>query len=140
MLRKHYPQLFPAGDPDSARAKAFSARVHELTAFLSDVLDIDLSGRGYDRQVTYHDSCSSLREMGISAQPRRLLESLDGLTSAEMEDGEVCCAFGAAFSERYPGTSNAMVVQKAARVAETGAPVLTSAHLGCLINIAGKRS
>lgn len=140
MLRKHYPQLFPAGDPDSARAKAFSARVHELTAFLSDVLDIDLSGRGFDRQVTYHDSCSSLREMGISDQPRRLLESLDGLTIVEMEDREVCCGFGGAFSVKYPDISNAMVVQKAARVAETGAPVLTGGDLGCLMNIAGKLS
>ncbi|MBI4724451.1 MAG: (Fe-S)-binding protein, partial [Rhodomicrobium sp.] len=65
MLCKHYPGLFdPATEPSwHARATAFASRVTELTAFLSDVLGVDFSGRAYPRRVTYHDSCSSFREM-----------------------------------------------------------------------------
>jgi L-lactate dehydrogenase complex protein LldE len=140
MLSKHYPGLF---DPETeqswhARAKAFSGRVHELTSFLSDVLRVDFAGRPYPRRVTYHDSCSSIREIGVAAQPRKLLKSLDGIAFIEMTDREVCCGFGGTFSVKYPDISNAMVTQKAGRAAETKAEVLTGADLGCLMNIAGK--
>jgi L-lactate dehydrogenase complex protein LldE len=58
----------------------------------------------------------------------------------EMSDREVCCGFGGTFSVKYPDISNAIVSQKAARVFETKAEILTGADLGCLMNIAGKLS
>jgi len=142
MLCKHYPGLFdPETEPSwHARATALASRVFELTAFLSDVLGVDFAGRAYPHRVTYHDSCSSFREMGVAAQPRKLLRSLDGIEFVEMSDREVCCGFGGTFSIKYPGISNAMVTQKASRVRETKAEILTGADLGCLMNIAGKLS
>jgi L-lactate dehydrogenase complex protein LldE len=140
MLSKHYPTLFdPETEPSwHARASGFASRVKELTAFLADDLGVDFTGRAFPCRVTYHDSCSSIREMGVAAQPRKLLKSMDGLELAEMSDREVCCGFGGAFSIKYPDISNAIVSQKAARALETKADVLTGADLGCLINIAGK--
>jgi L-lactate dehydrogenase complex protein LldE len=140
MLSKHYPALFdPESEPSwHARALAFASRVYELTAFLSDVLGVDFSGRAFPHRVTYHDSCSSFREMGVATQPRKLLRSLDGITFLEMSDREVCCGFGGTFSVKYPDISNAMVSQKVNRAMETKAEVLTGADLGCLMNIAGK--
>jgi L-lactate dehydrogenase complex protein LldE len=140
MLCKHYPGLFdPETEPSwHARALAFASRVSELTAFLADILGVDFSGRSFPRRVTYHDSCSSFREMGVAAQPRRLLQSLDGITFVEMSDREVCCGFGGTFSIKYPDISNAMVTQKADRAIETKAEVLTGGDLGCLMNIAGR--
>ena len=121
-----------------ARATAFAGRVYELTSFLSDILRVDFTGRAYPRRVTYHNSCSSFREMGVATQPRKLLQSLDGIAFVEMNDREVCCGFGGTFSIKYPDISNAMVSQKVDRIAETKADVLTGADLGCLMNIAGK--
>ncbi len=140
MLCKHYPGLFDAESEPSwhARASAFAARVYELTAFLSDVLGVDFAGRALPRRVTYHDSCSCFREMGVAAQPRKLLQSMDGIAFVEMTDREICCGFGGTFSIKYPDISNAMVTQKADRVLETKADMLTGADLGCLMNIAGK--
>jgi len=140
MFAKHYPALFDAETEPSwhARATGMASRVRELTAFLADDLGVDFAGRAYPRRVTYHDSCSCIREMGVASQPRKLLQSLDGLTLAEMSDREVCCGFGGAFSIKYPDISNAMVTQKVERAKETKAEVLTGADLGCLMNIAGK--
>jgi L-lactate dehydrogenase complex protein LldE len=142
MLCKHYPALFDAEDEPSwhARAVGLSRRVSELTAFLSDILGVDFAGRTFPRRVTYHDSCSSFREMNVASQPRKLLKSLDGLELVELKDREVCCGFGGTFSVKYPDISNAMVSQKADRVLETKASVLAGADLGCLMNIAGKLS
>jgi L-lactate dehydrogenase complex protein LldE len=90
--------------------------------------------------ATYHDSCSSLREMGTAEQPRALLRTVEGLSLIEAEDREVCCGFGGTFSIKYPDISNAMVTAKTAALARTEADLVLGGDLGCLMNIAGKLS
>ncbi len=138
MLRKHYPMLFE-DDPEMAeRARAFGARCHELVGFLTGVMRVAAVHAACPATATYHDSCSSLREMGTAAQPRALLATVEGLTLLEAEDREVCCGFGGTFSVKYPDISNAMVTAKAAALTRTGADMVLGGDLGCLMNIAGK--
>ncbi|MCW4113582.1 (Fe-S)-binding protein [Aurantimonas sp. MSK8Z-1] len=138
MLKKHYPELFAGDAAWEPRADAFSAKVHELVGFLSDVLGVTQVGARVETRATYHDACSGLRELGIKAQPRRLLESVEGLTLVELKDAEVCCGFGGTFCVKYPDISNAMVGKKAKAVAATGADLLLAGDLGCLMNMDGK--
>ena len=81
-----------------------------------------------------------LREVGIKAQPRRLLGSVEGLTLVEMDETEVCCGFGGTFAVKYGDISSAIVERKAQNIVESGAPTVLAGDLGCLINIAGKLS
>ena len=138
MLKKHYPGLFK-GDPQwEGRAIAFAAKVHELVSFLVDVRGATgVSARLVDT-VTYHDSCSGLRELGIQAQPRRLLSSIDGVKLVEMQDPDVCCGFGGTFCVKYPDISNAIVEKKTGNIEACGANTLLAGDLGCLMNMAGK--
>ena len=71
-------------------------------------------------------------------QPRRLLRSVGGLRLSEMTSPEVCCGFGGTFCVKYPEISNAMVGEKSADIAATGADTLLAGDLGCLLNMAGK--
>ncbi|MAW86379.1 MAG: Fe-S oxidoreductase [Phyllobacteriaceae bacterium] len=138
MLKKHYPGLF-AGDPVwEERAKAFSAKCHELVSFLTDVLGIESVSAKLDAVATYHDSCSGLRELKVQAQPRKLLASVDGLSVSEMRDPDVCCGFGGTFCVKYSDISNAIVERKTADITATGASLLLAGDLGCLMNMAGK--
>ncbi|MBD3671787.1 MAG: (Fe-S)-binding protein [Gammaproteobacteria bacterium] len=137
MIIQHYPRLF-RDEPDwRARAESLAARCHELTHFLSHVLDIRLD-RTFEGRVTYHDSCSSLRELGIHGAPRTLLSQMHGLVLLEMKETEVCCGFGGTFSVKFDEISERMASNKTRRVRETGADVLAAADLGCLLNIAGR--
>lgn len=138
MLRLHYPGLFK-GDADwEARANAFSGKVHELTSFLVDVLGMTRVAAKLEHSVTYHDSCSGLRELGVRAQPRQLLASIAGIELLEMRDSDGCCGFGGTFCVKYPDISNAIVTQKIEAVEATGASTLLAGDLGCLMNMAGK--
>jgi L-lactate dehydrogenase complex protein LldE len=140
MLKNHYPALF-AGDPEFApRVRAFSAKVYELIGFLTGVMRVTRVDARFEGRVVYHDSCSSLREMGLTTQPRGLLKSVKGLELADLPDNEICCGFGGLFSVKYPDISNAMAAQKAAAIAATGASLVLGNDLGCLLNIAGKLS
>lgn len=138
MLKLHYPALL-SDDPEwSGKAKAFAERVYELISFLVDVRGVESVDADFQGRVTYHDSCSGLRELGIKDQPRRLLASVRGLELAEMADAEVCCGFGGTFAVKYPDISNAMVEKKTANVAATDPDLLLAGDLGCLLNMAGK--
>jgi L-lactate dehydrogenase complex protein LldE len=138
MLKVHYPELF-RGDPNwQPRADAFAERTYELVSFLVDVCRIDRVAARVEAVATYHDSCSSLRELGVRDQPRRLLATVQGLRLAEMRDADVCCGFGGTFCVKYPEISNAIVGKKAAAIAATGADLLLAGDLGCLMNMAGK--
>jgi L-lactate dehydrogenase complex protein LldE len=137
-MRVHYPELFH-GDPNwHPRATAFASKTYELISFLVDVLGVAKVKARYAGTATYHDSCSSLRELGIKAQPRKLLAGVEGLSLAELPDADVCCGFGGTFCVKYPDISNAIVGKKADAIAATGADTLLAADLGCLMNMAGK--
>lgn len=138
MLKAHYPELFE-GDPNwRARADAFAAKCFELVSFLVDVLHVQNVSAHFNGTVTYHDSCSGLRELDIHAQPRRLLGTVQGLTLTEMKDADVCCGFGGTFCVKYPDISDTIVGKKTNNVASTGAQTLLAGDLGCLMNMAGK--
>lgn len=137
MVKEHYPKLF-AGDPETgARAEALAARSYELTTFLSDVCRTTVAS-AFSGSVTYHDSCSGLRELGVKQQPRRLLAQVTGVDLREMDDSEVCCGFGGTFCVKYPRISERMVGDKAVSVTRSGADYVLGGDLGCLLNIAGR--
>ena len=138
MLAKHYPELF-ADEPEwTAKARAFAAKCHELVSFLVDVLGVTKVSARFDGLVTYHDSCSGLRELGVQRQPRQLLAGIEGLELVEMKSPDVCCGFGGTFAVKYGELSDAIVAQKTANIAASGATTLLAGDLGCLMNMAGK--
>jgi L-lactate dehydrogenase complex protein LldE len=137
-VRKHFPELF-ADDPNlSQRAHALAAKTFELVSFLTDVMFISKVEAAFVGTVTYHDSCSGLRELGIQAQPRKLLGSVQGLTLNELPDSDVCCGFGGTFAVKYGELSDKIVGEKTAKIALAEAGTLLAGDLGCLMNMAGK--
>ena len=138
MLKKHYPTLFSPEDPRRAKADDLAARTFELVSFLTDILGVERVDSRLAARVTYHDSCSGLRELGVKHQPRKLLDSVDGLTLAEMENAEVCCGFGGTFCVKYPDISTKMVSDKKEAIEASGADLLLAGDLGCLFNMAGR--
>lgn len=138
MLKHAYPELLAGDAAHEAKARAFAGRVHELVSFLTDVRGMTSVPGRFTGRVTYHDSCSGLRELGVKAQPRLLLTSIKGLELVEMPECETCCGFGGTFSIKYPDISNAMVERKVANAKTVEPDLLLAGDLGCLLNMAGK--
>lgn len=136
MMKHHYPDLF-RGQPEEAAARAFSARVYELTQFLVDVLDVKLADLGQPVKVTWHSSCHALRDLGLKGQPQALLGQLANVELAPLARERECCGFGGTFSVRHPEISGAMACDKAADALATGAEVVLSTDGGCLLNVKG---
>lgn len=137
-LRRHYPEILKKDAKFAARATALAAKTYELMQFLVDVrglADLDVN---FDGTLAYHDSCSSLREMGVQEQPRKLLQSLSGMQICELKESQVCCGFGGLFAAKYPDISERMADDKVADAVASGAKTLTGGDLGCLLHLAGR--
>jgi len=137
-IRHDYPKLFAEDPLWLPRAQDLARRSFELLSFLVDVRGMRRADARFAGDVTYHDSCSGLRSLGVKAQPRALLASVEGLRLTEMRDAEVCCGFGGTFCVKYPDISTRMASDKVANIEASGAGTLLGGDLGCLMNIAGR--
>jgi len=127
-----------AGDEALAqRAEAIASRTYELSELLIDVLGVRDVGAYYPHTVTYHPTCHSLRMLRVGDKPLELLRHVRGLTLVELPMADSCCGFGGTFAIKNADTSTAMLADKMANVARTGAEVCTAGDSSCLMHIGG---
>jgi L-lactate dehydrogenase complex protein LldE len=137
-IKHQYIELFRDHPDLKSRAEDLAARIRELTDFLVNVLHVKSVPSSFAGRITYHDSCSGLREMGVKSQPRALLAMLPGVQVTEMKDCEQCCGFGGTFSVKYGDISGAIVDEKCRNVKASGADAVVLGDLGCILNIEGR--
>jgi len=138
MIRTHYPELFRDDPAALERCKRLCGRTYELTDFLLNIAELKSVPASFAGTVTYHDSCSGLRELGVKSQPRALLAKLPGLRIKEMEEAETCCGFGGAFAIKFGEISTHIAERKCANIAASGADAVVLGDLGCMLQIEGR--
>ena len=138
MIREHYPRLFQDEPQQLEKISELARRTYELTDFLVNVAKLQSVPAGFHGSVTYHDSCSGLRELGVKSQPRQLLAKTPGLQLKEMQDCETCCGFGGTFSVKFGDISTRLADNKCRDIEVSGAEAVVLGDLGCMLNIEGR--
>jgi L-lactate dehydrogenase complex protein LldF len=121
-------------DPDLA---GVAGRMRDSTRFVLELLEgrPDLVSAGGERpRIAYHDSCQSLRQLGLKTEPRRVLE-LAGYEVVDLPDIANCCGFGGTFSVDWPQVADRLGQWKLDAIAKTGCAVVASDNPGCLMHI-----
>jgi L-lactate dehydrogenase complex protein LldE len=135
MVRRFTPRLLGEDGHDHAEPE-HGPRVWELSELLVHGLGATRLGDGLRGvRVAYHYGCHALRELGLGAEARLLLESA-GAELIPWEAAQECCGFGGLFSVKLPEVSTAMADRKLDTL--PAADVLTSADGGCLLQLAGR--
>jgi L-lactate dehydrogenase complex protein LldE len=135
-VRNYYTKLF-GNSSLHHEVSDVSRRLFEFSEFLVQVLKVEDVGAVLNGRATYHDSCAGLRECKIKAEPRRLLDRVQGLEVAEMKDVETCCGFGGTFAVKFEPISIGMAEQKVENAVATDAQYLISTDLSCLMHLQG---
>jgi L-lactate dehydrogenase complex protein LldE len=136
-IRNNYGKLFE-NNAFQSPAKKVSSQIFELSEFLVKILGVTDLGASFNGKVTFHDSCAGLRECNIKAEPRALLQKVEGLELIEMNDTETCCGFGGSFAVKYDTISVAMADQKIDNAIATDAEYIISTDMSCLMHLDGR--
>ena len=110
----------------------------DSTRFALQLLDANrnlVDGERLSLKIAYHDSCQTLRQLGLKSEPRRLLE-LAGYEVVDLPDIANCCGFGGSFSLEWPRVADRLAQWKLDAIAKTGCAVVASDNPGCLMHIA----
>ena len=135
---QHAGLALDAGDETLAgRATEVADRTYELSELLVDVLRVVDVGARYPHRVTYHPTCHSLRMLRVGDKPLRLLRAVRDIDLVELPGADECCGFGGSFALKHADSSAAMLADKLAAVATTGAEVVTAGDSSCLMHIGG---
>lgn len=136
MVKNHYKNvnINPVFDEEYGSLRN---KIYEFTDFLINVLKLKSLNAKFNHKVTFHDSCHALRELGISSQPRELLNMIDGLQLIELKDADVCCGFGGTFSYKFEELSVEMVKRKCKDIINSQANYCIGLDSSCLMNIDG---
>ncbi len=135
-LTRHTAQL-PLDAPDRTRADALAGRVHEFTAFVTDVLGHATVGGRFAGRVAWHPSCHGLRDLGVDRAAEGLVAGVDGVELVTIADRTECCGFGGTFAVDLPALSARMAADKCAALEAAGAEWVVSADLSCLLHLDG---
>jgi L-lactate dehydrogenase complex protein LldE len=129
-VRAHVPELEPA-------AADAATRTFELTEYLVEQLDVVDVGATHAGRVAYHPTCHSLRLLRVGDAPERLLRAARDVELVALPDAEECCGFGGTFAVKNAVVSSAMLRDKLAAVAASGADAVCACDASCLLQIGG---
>jgi len=113
-------------------------RMRDSTRFVLQLLESNpklADAKHMSLKIAYHDSCQSLRQLGLKSEPRRVLE-LAGYEVVDLPDIANCCGFGGTFSLEWPRVADRLAEWKLDAIAKTGCEVIASDNPGCLMHIA----
>lgn len=131
---KGYDHLL-ADDPVYAeRARAFVAKVKDISEFLADHLHNPPTGYVQAR-ITYVDSCHLRHGQKISKQPRALLRSIPGIELVELPQPDMCCGSAGIYNLVQPAMANQVLDAKLADVRATDAAIIVAANTGCYMQM-----
>jgi glycolate oxidase iron-sulfur subunit len=137
---KEYGELLADDGVWAQRAEVFSAKIRDISEFLAEIPLIKPRGRVQAR-VTYHDPCHLVRAQGVSAQPRELLQLVEGLEFVEMDEADWCCGSAGTQLITHHKTSVSVLDRKMDNIEATGAQYVASGCPGCQmqLNVGAKR-
>lgn len=128
---KDYGHLLKDDAVWASRAKAFAAKVKDVTEYLYALGPRPMS-HAVNARVTYHDACHLAHGQKITSAPRKLIQSLPGVTFVEMNDADQCCGSAGVYNYLQPEMARTLVEKKVANLLATKADIVATGNPGCL--------
>ena len=132
-IKKRYPELF-FNTANHLNFKRMVANVYELTDFLVNKVKFDDFGAEFPYKVTFHDSCSALRGLGLGKEARQLLSKVKGLELVEMKQTDLCCGADFSMEVNHETLASGMAAHKVKNALNTGAEYIVSTDMTCLMH------
>jgi glycolate oxidase iron-sulfur subunit len=134
---KEYGHLLHDDPAWAERAKAFAAKVKDVSEFLGGIELNTHDLKPLNATVTYQEPCHLAHAQRISVQPRALLRAIPGLTLKEMHESSLCCGSAGIYNITEPEMAARLGNRKLDNAEATHADILVTANPGCHLQLAG---
>jgi len=132
---KEYAQLL-ADDPQwAARARAFSARVRDVTELLASLGPPRAPRHPLALRVAYHDACHLAHAQRITKPPRELVKAVAGKNFVELPESDVCCGSAGTYNLTEPEMAEQLQRRKTENILRTKADLVVTSNPGCLLQM-----
>jgi glycolate oxidase iron-sulfur subunit len=122
-------------DPEYAgRAKAFSAKVRDVSEFLQELGPV-AERNPLPVTAAYHDACHLAHAQGVRKQPRQTLNQIPGMEIKEIREAEICCGSAGIYNMVEPEPAAELGERKANNILKTGAQIIVTSNPGCMLQI-----
>jgi glycolate oxidase iron-sulfur subunit len=128
---KEYGDLLADDPAYAAKAKAFAAKVRDVSEWLAQIGLVPPPKR-LDAIVSYHDACHLAHGQKVRLQPRQLLQQIPGLQLVEMDESDTCCGSAGIYNITEPQMARRLLDRKIANLRATGASIIATGNPGCL--------
>jgi glycolate oxidase iron-sulfur subunit len=133
---KEYAQLL-ADDPAwSERARAFSAKVRDVSEIVAELGAPRAPRHRIALRAAYHAACHLAHAQVIRQQPRDLLRSIPGLELVPLAEPDMCCGSAGIYNLVEPEPARDLGDRKAMHIAAAQPDVVVTANPGCTLQIA----
>ena len=120
------------------KVKAIAEKTLDINQFLVSKTGVEEGTPGKDDRavrVTYHDPCHLKKSLGISDEPRTVVQANPGYRLAEMPEPDRCCGLGGSFNIQYYDISTEIGKRKRDNIASTGCSVVATGCPACMIQL-----
>jgi glycolate oxidase iron-sulfur subunit len=132
---KDYGELFAEDPAWAGRARAFSAKVRDVSQLLTE-LGPRAARHPLRAKVAYHDACHLAHGQGVRAEPRALLQAIPGVEIVSPVEPEICCGSAGIYNLVQPGPAADLGERKARHLAALSPDMIATANPGCTLQIA----
>ena len=133
---KEYGQLLATDAAWAERARAFSARVRDVTELVVGLGDARAPRHRIALKVAYHDACHLAHAQGIRQPPRDLLRGIPGVELVPFAEQDICCGSAGIYNLVEPDAAHALGDRKVAHVAAAQPDVVATGNPGCTLQMA----
>jgi len=132
---KGYGELFRNDPAWVERARAFDARVRDVTEVVAGFDARRAPRHPIEMRVAYHDACHLAHAQGVRQPPRDVLGSIPGLTIVPIADGDICCGSAGIFNLVQPEMAAELGRRKVEKIDEARPDAVATTNPGCMLQI-----
>lgn len=131
---KEYHELLENDPEFQEKSHIFVSKVRDITEFL-DEIGILPPENPLPVTVTYQDSCHLAHGQKIRQAPRNVIAAIPGAEFRELPQADLCCGSAGVYNIVHDELAAQILEKKMALVNSTGAEIITTANVGCAIQL-----
>ncbi len=141
-IKRIWPMMFPEDSDIKTKINSIAEKTMDINQFLVFKTGVkpSVSQSNDAVAVTYHDPCHLKKSLGISDEPRIMIQANPDYSFKEMPEPDRCCGLGGSFNLQYYEISTKIGQRKIENIKASEASVVTSGCPACMLQLSAMLS